>query len=109
ALARALVCRPRRLLLDEPLSALDVPTRERIRPELRHWLAELRVPTVLVTHDRIEALALGDTVVVLDGGQVCQRGPVPLVFTRPANLAVARITGVETVEAVQVLSVADGL
>src|SRR5258708_5764026 len=66
ALARGLVCRPRLLLLDEPLSALDVPTRGELRRQLRQWLGELRVPGVLVTHDPIEARALGDRFVVLD-------------------------------------------
>jgi molybdate transport system ATP-binding protein len=109
ALARALVRRPRLLLLDEPLSALDTPTREQLRRDLRRLLAELSVPTVLVTHDQVEAIALGDAVVVLDEGQVCQSGPVAEVFTHPANVTVARIVGVETVEPAQVLSVADGL
>jgi molybdate transport system ATP-binding protein len=109
ALARALVRRPRLLLLDEPLSALDAPTREQVRRELRRQLAGLGVPALLVTHDRVEALALGDTVVVLDGGRVCQSGPVQEVFTRPASMAVARIVGVETVEPAKVLAVADGL
>lgn len=109
ALARALVRQPRLLLLDEPLSALDAPTRDHLRRELRQLLAELNVPTVLVTHDRVEALALGDTVVVLSEGRVCQSGPVQEVFAHPANLAVARITGVDTVEAARVLTVIDGL
>jgi len=109
ALARAVVRRPRLLLLDEPLSALDAPTREQLRRELRRRLAGLGVPTLLVTHDRVEALALGDTVVVLDGGRVGQSGPVPEVFSRPASPAVARIVGVETVEPARVLAAADGL
>jgi molybdate transport system ATP-binding protein len=109
ALARALVRRPRLLLLDEPLSALDVPAREQLRRQLRRWLAELGMPALLVTHDRIEALALGDHVVVLDKGRVCQSGPVHEVFTKPIDLAVARIVGVDTVEPATVLRVADGL
>src|SRR5262249_41059495 len=60
ALARVLAQRPRLLLLDEPLSALDAPTREPLRRELRRLLTGFGVPTVLVTHDRTEALALGD-------------------------------------------------
>jgi molybdate transport system ATP-binding protein len=109
ALARALARQPRLLLLDEPLSALDAPTREQLRRELRRWLAALGVPALLVTHDRVEAIALGDVVVVLDEGRVCQIGPVQEVFTRPANVAVARIVGVETVTPATVLAVADGL
>jgi molybdate transport system ATP-binding protein len=108
-LARALVRRPRLLFLDEPLSALDTPTREQLRRELRKVLAELRVPALLVTHDQVEAIALGDKVVVLDAGRICQDGPVHEVFTRPANATVARIVGVETVEPVRVLTVENGL
>ncbi len=109
ALARALVRRPRLLLLDEPLSALDAPTREQLRRELRRLLAGQAVPTLLVTHDRVEALALADAVIVLDQGRVRQNGPVQEVFARPADAAVARIVGVETVEPARVLEVADGL
>ena len=98
ALARAVVRRPRLLLLDEPLSALDSPTRLRLRGELRRWLTQLGIPSVVVTHDRLEALALGDHVVVLHEGQVVQTGPVQEVFNRPANLAVASIVAVETVQ-----------
>ena len=109
ALARALVRRPRLLLLDEPLAALDAPTREQLRRELRRLLGGMGVPVLLVTHDRIETQALGDTVVVLDGGRVRQSGPVPTVFAHPADAAVARIVGVDTVEPARILSVADGL
>jgi molybdate transport system ATP-binding protein len=109
ALARALVCRPRLLLLDEPLSALDAPTREHLRRQLRHWLVELRMSTILVTHDRIEALALGDHVVVFEAGRVCQSGSVQQVFSAPVDRAVARIVGVDTIERGMVVQVADGL
>ena len=109
ALARALARRPQVLLLDEPLSSLDAPLREQLRRELRRWLVDLRIPTVLVTHDRVEAMGLGDQVVVLDQGRVLQSGPVHEVFGRPADVAVARIVGVDTVEPAQVLRVADGL
>jgi molybdate transport system ATP-binding protein len=109
ALARALVCRPRLLLLDEPLSALDAPTREHLRRQLRHWLVELRMSTILVTHDRVEALALADHVVVFEAGQVRQSGSVQQVFSAPVDLAVARIVGVDTIERGKVVQVADGL
>jgi len=109
ALARTLARRPRLVLLDEPLSALDGPTREELRPELRERLAEFRTPVVLVTHDRTEAMALADHLIVMDRGRVVQQGPPPDVFTRPADLAVARIVGTETVQPGQIVAVADGL
>jgi molybdate transport system ATP-binding protein len=109
ALARAVVRRPRLLLLDEPLAALDTPTRLRLRGELRHLLRQLGIPTILVTHDRFEALALGDDVVVLHDGRNVQQGAVPEVFSRPVNLAVAEITAVETIQAGRILEVRDGL
>jgi molybdate transport system ATP-binding protein len=109
ALARSLVCRPRLLLLDEPLSALDVPTREQLRRELRHWLAQLRMPGILVTHDRIETMTLGDHVVVLDSGCIRQSGPVQEIFTSPSDLRVARIIGVDTIQRGKVVDIADGL
>src|SRR5262249_35908893 len=70
ALARVLVRKPRLLLLDEPLSALDDPTREQVRYELRQLMVGLGVPVVLVTHDRREAATLADHLIVLDGGTV---------------------------------------
>ncbi len=109
ALARALAPRPRLLLLDEPLSALDAPSRSRLRQDLRHTLRELAVPTVLVTHDRVEALQLGDRIVVLDGGRVKQVDDVRRVFDRPADPEVARIVGMETVASGFVVEIAGGL
>jgi molybdate transport system ATP-binding protein len=109
ALARAVVRRPKLLLLDEPLAALDTPTRLRLRGELRQLLRQLGLPTILVTHDRAEALALGDQMVVMADGRIQQSGPVTEVFNRPANLAVAHIAGTETVLPAQVLKVADGI
>lgn len=109
ALARAVVRRPRLLLLDEPLAALDTPTRLRLRGELRHLLRELGIPAILVTHDRFEALALGDLIVVMADGRNQQSGPVTEVFNRPDNLAIAHIAGTETVLPARVLKVADGI
>jgi molybdate transport system ATP-binding protein len=97
ALARALAPRPRLLLLDEPLSALDAPTRDALRGELRAVLEASGVPAIVVTHDRTEALALGDRMVVLADGAVRQVGPVDEVFRAPADLAVARTVGTENV------------
>ena len=108
ALARAVARRPKLLLLDEPLSALDTPTREQLRRELQQWLAEMAVPTVVVTHDLAEALTLGDMLVVMDQGKICQAGAVLDVVAHPASLAVARIVGVETIEHGVVVSNTDG-
>lgn len=109
ALARALIRRPRLLLLDEPLSALDGPTRLRLRGDLRQLLKKLSIPTVLVTHERTEALALGDRMIVMDGGRIVQRGPVHEVFSHPASLAIAAIVAMETVQTGRVLESAEGL
>lgn len=97
ALARTIARRPRLLLLDEPLSALDAPTRSSLRGELRELLKRLGIPSVVVTHDWGEALALGDQMVVMDRGLVLQIGPPQEVFSRPRNAEVARVVGVETV------------
>ena len=97
ALARALAPRPRLLLLDEPLSALDAPAREALRGELRHLLEQAGVPAIVVTHDRTEALALGDRLAVLVGGTIRQVGPVHEVFTAPVDVEVARVVGTENV------------
>lgn len=109
ALARAIVRQPRLLLLDEPLSALDAPTRQRLRGELRDWLVRLGIPTLLVTHDRTEAIALGDQMVVMADGRVRQMGKVFDIFNRPADLAVAHITGTETVLSAKVVKVDKGI
>ena len=97
ALARALAPRPRLLLLDEPLSALDTPTREALRGELRNLLERSGVPAVVVTHDRTEALALGDRLAVLVSGTIRQMGPVHEVFSAPADVEVAHVVGTENV------------
>ena len=109
ALARALASQPRLLLLDEPLSALDAPTRLRMRDDLRHMLAAARVPAILVTHDRTEALALGDSIAIMIGGNLRQGGPVDHVFDRPADVDVAEAVGVETICPARVVSRSGGL
>jgi molybdate transport system ATP-binding protein len=109
ALGRALARRPRLLLLDEPLSALDRPSQLRLRKELRDLLRTLDIPTVLVTHDRAEALQLGDRLVVMDQGRVCQSGDIEQVFDRPTDPAVAAILGVETVVRGQIEAISEGM
>jgi len=109
ALARALAPRPRLLLLDEPLSALDVPAREALRTELRQHLEASGVPAVVVTHDRTEALALGDRLAVLVEGRIRQVGLVHEVFSAPADVEVARVVGTENVFPARLAERADGL
>ncbi|HEY2252984.1 MAG TPA: ATP-binding cassette domain-containing protein [Planctomycetaceae bacterium] len=91
ALARTVASRPRLLLLDEPLSALDATTRSELRQELRRLLAEWRIPTIVVTHDPAEVVALADKVIVLLAGRVRQQGRVEEVFANPVDSDVARI------------------
>jgi molybdate transport system ATP-binding protein len=109
ALARALAAGPRLLLLDEPLSALDAATRARTRAELRRILRESGVPSIVVTHDRLEAVALGDWIAVIAGGRIQQAGPVQEVFRRPASSTVAESVGVENILNAEIVSRHAGL
>ncbi|MBS0202953.1 MAG: ABC transporter ATP-binding protein [Planctomycetes bacterium] len=109
ALARVLARRPKLLLLDEPLSALDATLREQMRSRLRRQLAQFQIPVVVVTHDRTEAIALSDRIVVMESGRIRQSGTVQQVVNRPDNLEVARIVGVETVATGEILGVDNGL
>ncbi len=97
ALARALVLDPDLLLLDEPFAALDQPTREQLLEDLGVVLREEGITTVLVTHDRGEALALGDRVAVLMAGRLLQVDTTAQVFRAPVSEEVARFVGVETI------------
>ena len=97
ALARAVAPAPRLLLLDEPFAALDAPTRALLRRQLRAVIERLQIPALLVTHDRAEAIAVGDQMVVIAEGQVRQVGCVQDVFQHPADHVVARSVGVESV------------
>ena len=97
ALARALVLEPEVLLLDEPFSALDHPTREALIDDLSRILAEERTTTVLVTHDRAEAMVLGDRVGVLMHGRLQQVDEAAQVFRAPISEEIARFVGVETI------------
>jgi molybdate transport system ATP-binding protein len=93
ALARALAPRPSALLLDEPLAALDARTRAHAARTLDEATRAAGVPTVLVTHDFIDAALLGDEVAVIDGGRVVQRGSAAALAARPASAFVADFTG----------------
>jgi molybdate transport system ATP-binding protein len=109
ALARAVFPRPGLLLLDEPLSALDAVTRETIREELRVLIRALRIPTYIVTHDRVDALALGDRTMLIDGGRVVQSGPTQEVFGHPETPTAARLVGVDSVLIGRVMATGNGL
>jgi tungstate transport system ATP-binding protein len=97
ALARALVLEPAVLLLDEPFTALDEPSREALVADVGAILRADRVTTVIVTHDRGEARALADRVAVLLGGRLQQLDETARVFSAPATEDVARFVGVETI------------
>ncbi|HTY72586.1 MAG TPA: ABC transporter ATP-binding protein [Actinomycetes bacterium] len=93
ALARALASGPQLLLLDEPLSALDAGTRGEVRADLRRHLHAFSGPSLVVTHDAVEAMVLADSLLVLEGGRVAQRGTPAEVGRRPATAYVASLLG----------------
>jgi len=93
ALARALAVKPRVLLLDEPLSALDAEVRLALRGEIRRIQSELAITTVYVTHDQEEALSISDQVVVMNKGVIQQVGSPEEIYRNPQNLFVAKFIG----------------
>ncbi|HZT92189.1 MAG TPA: ABC transporter ATP-binding protein [Gaiellaceae bacterium] len=93
ALARALARRPKLLLLDEPLSALDPHTRDGVRGDLRATLRESGVPALVVTHDFVDAAALADRIGVMDAGEVVQLGTAEELIRAPSSAFVARFAG----------------
>ena len=95
ALARALAREPRVLLLDEPFSAVDAPTRQTLYRELAALRQSVAMPMVLVTHDLHEARRLADRVVILDGGESLQTGTPARVFASPRNSRVAALVGIQ--------------
>jgi molybdate transport system ATP-binding protein len=97
ALGRALAIDPALLLLDEPLSALDQPTRRALGDDLKRVLGDWGVPAVLVTHDFTEAYRLADRIVVYERGGVIQSAPRSELLWQPASEAVARIMGIRNV------------
>jgi tungstate transport system ATP-binding protein len=97
SLARAFALQPELLLLDEPFSALDAPTRSRLLQDLHALLSQTSITTIFITHDLDEALLLGDRVAVLLGGVLRQVGRPQDVFTAPSDGDVAAFVGVETV------------
>ncbi|GCB51229.1 ABC transporter ATP-binding protein [Streptomyces sp. NL15-2K] len=93
ALARALATRPRLLLLDEPLAALDARTRLEVRARLRRHLAEFEAVAVLVTHDPLDAMVLADRLVVVEHGRIVQEGTPADIARHPRTDYIAQLVG----------------
>ena len=109
ALARALAPAPRVLLLDEPLSALDLKLRQAMRVELKQLQQETGITFIFVTHDQEEALTMSDRIAVMSAGRVQQIGTPRDIYEAPINRFVADFIGETNLLSVQVLSVAAGM
>ncbi|MXU64323.1 ABC transporter ATP-binding protein [Oceanomicrobium pacificus] len=110
AIGRALVRRPKALLMDEPIGALDAKLREEMRAEIKRLHMARNSTSVYVTHDQIEAMSLADRIVIMHDGVLQQIGAPDEVYLRPANLFVAQFVGspVMNVEPVQLSANGDG-
>jgi multiple sugar transport system ATP-binding protein len=93
AMGRAIVCDPKVFLFDEPLSNLDAKLRVQLRGEIKELQRRLKTTTIYVTHDQVEAMTMGDKIVVLNGGRVEQIGAPLDLYDRPANKFVATFLG----------------
>ncbi|MEM9048332.1 MAG: ABC transporter ATP-binding protein [Pseudomonadota bacterium] len=93
ALARAIVRKPQVFLMDEPLSNLDAKLRQAMRVQIKHLQRELKITTVYVTHDQIEAMTLADRIVIMESGAVQQIGTPDEIYSDPANAFVAGFIG----------------
>ena len=103
ALARAIVIEPKLLLLDEPLSNLDLKLREQMRSEIRALQRALRITTIFVTHDQEEAITMGDEIVVMNQGRLVQCGTPTALYDQPANRFVAHFIGESNLESGKIL------
>ncbi len=97
AIARALAIEPKILLLDEPLSALDMPTRDRLRDDLKILNRKKCITMIHVTHDRTEAAMLSDRIAVMMRGEIVQVGTPREIFSKPANAEIAEFVGIENI------------
>ncbi|MDO7907514.1 ABC transporter ATP-binding protein [Paenibacillus sp. JX-17] len=93
AFARAIAVQPRLVLFDEPLSALDAVLRDEMRLEMMYLVREMGLTALYVTHDQIEAMSMSDEVIVMQGGQVLQKGEPEEIYRRPVHPFVARFIG----------------
>ncbi len=107
ALARAIVARPSLLLFDEPLSNLDAKLRERMRVEIRELQKRLRITAVYVTHDQAEALAISDTIAVMDAGRILTMGKPREIYAAPPSRFVADFVGLTNILRGRVLAQAE--
>jgi putative spermidine/putrescine transport system ATP-binding protein len=103
AIARALAREPQVLLMDEPFSALDARLRDEMQAELRQLQKELKITTILVTHDQREAMTLADSIVVMGEGRIQQHGAPAQIYRAPANRFVANFVGLSNLLPVEVL------
>ena len=108
SLARAMVLEPAILLLDEPFSPLDAPTRNSLICDFRSSLSNTEMTTVFITHDQEQALSLGDRVAVMLDGKLRQQGPPEVVFSSPIDSEIANFLGVENVLPGEVTSSNEG-
>ena len=97
SLARAFALRPEILLLDEPFTSLDPPTRDSLMEDLEHILRQTQTTAIFATHDRMEALRLSDRIAVMNAGKILQIGSPSKVMNQPVDEFVASFVGVETI------------
>ena len=109
ALARAVAVQPGVLLLDEPLSAVDAKVREELRTEIRRMVTQLKITTILVTHDQSEALSISDRVVVMNRGCIEEVGTPAQIYAEPRSAFTASFIGAMNEISVRVVSAATGV
>jgi molybdate/tungstate transport system ATP-binding protein len=109
SLARVFANRPDLFLFDEPFSALDARTRDQLRHELGRFLRAAEVPSIFVTHDHLDARALGDRIAVMKDGAVVQQGTVDDIFRRPESRFIADFVGIENLIEARIEGAAEGL
>lgn len=109
ALARAIAVESKVLLMDEPLAQVDEPFREVLAARLKEHIRNRMIATLWVTHDRSEALGVGDRIAVIEEGRLLQTGMPMEVFSRPADERVARLVGAENIQQGKVTANDDGL
>jgi ABC-type Fe3+/spermidine/putrescine transport system ATPase subunit len=108
SIARALICAPKLLLLDEPARGLDAPLREDLYAVLRQVRAEFNLPILLVTHDLDECFTLGEEMFVLREGRIVQSGPPRKVLDQPAGVEVARLLGISNLFEAEIVALDPG-